>query len=84
MDPHMKLGIYVEFQSLSILKYLEPLMGDFFMTRFADCIFNEYHFPALMWDNKFIDDGWKLFGMIKPSYPLTHIQRRLIFKFKKS
>jgi hypothetical protein len=25
----------------------------------------------------------KLFGMIKPSYPLTHIQMRLIFKFVK-
>jgi hypothetical protein len=25
----------------------------------------------------------KLFGMISPSYPLTHVQRRLNFKFRK-
>jgi hypothetical protein len=31
-------------------------MGDYFMTRFADCIFNEDHFLA-GGDNKFIDDG---------------------------
>jgi hypothetical protein len=51
------LGIYVGFQSSSILKYLEPLMGDLFTTRLADCIFNEDHFLALWGDNKFIDDG---------------------------
>jgi hypothetical protein len=50
----------VEFQSLPILKYLEPLIGDFFMTRFADCIFNEDHFSALGGDNKFIDDAQEI------------------------
>jgi hypothetical protein len=35
-------------------------MGDLFMTRFADCIFNEYHFSNLGGDNKFINDGWKI------------------------
>jgi hypothetical protein len=56
MGAHRKLGIYVGFQFTSILKYLEPLMGDLFTTRFADCIFNEDHFSALERDNKFIDD----------------------------
>jgi hypothetical protein len=56
MGPHRKLGIYVGFQSPSILKYLEPLTGDLFTTCFVDCIFNEDHFSALMGDNKFIDD----------------------------
>jgi len=37
----------VGYSSLSIIKYLEPLTGDLFPARFADCIFNEDHFPAL-------------------------------------
>jgi hypothetical protein len=47
MGPHRKVGIYVGFQSLSIIKYLEPLIGDLFTTRFADSFFDEEHFPAL-------------------------------------
>jgi hypothetical protein len=47
----------VGFQSSSILKYLEPLTGDLFKTRFADCIFNVDHFLALGIDNKFITNG---------------------------
>jgi hypothetical protein len=47
MGPHRKLGIYVEYQSPSIIKYLEPLTGDLFMARYADCIFGEDHFLAL-------------------------------------
>jgi hypothetical protein len=54
------MGIYVGFQSLSILKYLEPLTGDLFMTWFTDCIFNEDHFLALGGDNKFITDDWEI------------------------
>jgi hypothetical protein len=44
MDPHRKLGVYVGFQSLSIIKYLKPLTDDLFMAQFADYIFNEDHF----------------------------------------
>jgi hypothetical protein len=51
------MGIYVRFQSPSILKYLAPLTGDLFTTRFVDCIFNEDHFLVLGGDNKFINDG---------------------------
>ena len=47
MGPHRKVGIYVGFQSPSIIKYLEPLTGDLFTARFADSIFDEEHFPAL-------------------------------------
>jgi hypothetical protein len=47
MGPHRKLGIYVGYSSLSIIKYLEPLIGDLFTARFADCIFNEDHFLVL-------------------------------------
>jgi positive regulator of sigma E activity len=37
----------VGFQSSSIIKYLEPLIGDLFMAWFADSIFDEEHLPAL-------------------------------------
>jgi hypothetical protein len=47
LGPHTKLGIYVGYHSLSIIKYLEPLSRDLFIARYADCIFNENHFPAL-------------------------------------
>jgi hypothetical protein len=47
MGPHRRIGIYMGFQSSSILKYLEPLTGDLFTTRFGDCIFNEDYFPIL-------------------------------------
>jgi hypothetical protein len=47
MGPHGKMGIYVGYHSPSIIKYLEPMTEDLFMARYADCIFNENHFPAL-------------------------------------
>jgi len=53
MGPHRKLGIYVGYQSPSIIKYLEPLTGDLFTARYADCIFNEDHFSALEGDYKY-------------------------------
>ena len=47
MGPQRKIGIYVGFDSLSIIKYLEPMSGDVFRARFADCHFNETVFPQL-------------------------------------
>ena len=35
------------FISSSVIKYLEPLTGDFLTTRFGDSIFNEDHFSAI-------------------------------------
>ena len=32
------LGMYISFDSLSIIRYLEPLIGDVFKARFADSI----------------------------------------------
>jgi hypothetical protein len=55
MGLHMKLGIYVGYQSPAIIKYLEPLTGDLFTVQFVDWIFNEDHFPILGGDNKFLD-----------------------------
>ena len=47
MGPQRRLGIYVDFNSPSIIRYLEPLTGDVFTARFADCHFNEHVFPLL-------------------------------------
>ena len=45
--PQRRLEIYVGFDSPSIIRYLEPLTGDVFRARFADCHFNEIVFPQL-------------------------------------
>jgi hypothetical protein len=42
-----RLRIYISFHSPSIIKYLEPLTGDVFTARFADCQFDETIFPIL-------------------------------------
>jgi hypothetical protein len=47
MGPHMKMGIYVRYHFSYIIKYLEPMTGDLFAVRYADCIFNDDHFLAL-------------------------------------
>ena len=74
MGPHRKLGIYVGYQSLSIIKYLEPLIGDLFTARYADCIFNEDHFPTLGGDFKYQNECretiWNVQG-IPPLDPRT-------------
>ena len=41
MGPQQRLGIYVGFDSPSIIRYLEPLTGDVFTAHFVDCHFNE-------------------------------------------
>ncbi|KAL4025795.1 hypothetical protein IC575_014201 [Cucumis melo] len=47
MGPQRRLGIYVGFESPSIIRYLEPLTGDVFTARFADCHFTEINFSTL-------------------------------------
>ena len=47
MGPQRRLGIYVGYDSPSIINYIEPMTGDMFKARFADCHFNEAIFPAL-------------------------------------
>jgi hypothetical protein len=41
------MGVYVGYESPSIIKYLEPKTGDLFTARYADSIFDEDYFPAL-------------------------------------
>ena len=52
MGPQKRLGIYVGYESPSIIKYLEPLIRDLFMARFVDCHFDELIFPTLRRENK--------------------------------
>jgi hypothetical protein len=47
MGPQRRFGIYIGFHSPSIIKYLEPLTGDIFRARFADCQFDEIIFLIL-------------------------------------
>ena len=35
------------YESPSIIRYLEPLMGDLFTAKFADCHFDKSYFPTL-------------------------------------
>nr|GEU58402.1 retrovirus-related Pol polyprotein from transposon TNT 1-94 [Tanacetum cinerariifolium] len=52
MGPQRRLGIYVRYETSSIIRYVEPLMGDVFTTCFADCHFNEVIFPPLGGEKK--------------------------------
>lgn len=47
MDPQRNLGIYVSFNSSSIIRYLESQTGNVFMTCFANSCFDETIFPSL-------------------------------------
>ena len=47
MGPQRRLDIYVGYESPTIVRYLEPLTGDLFIARFADCHFDETLFPSL-------------------------------------
>jgi hypothetical protein len=47
MGPQRRLEIYIGFDYLSIIKYLEPLTGDIFKAHFEDCHFDENIFPSL-------------------------------------
>ena len=47
MRHQRRMGIYVGYDSPSIIRYLEPLTGDLFTAHFADCHFYETVFPSL-------------------------------------
>ncbi|KAL0302656.1 UNVERIFIED_CONTAM: hypothetical protein Sangu_3086700 [Sesamum angustifolium] len=66
MGPQRRLGIYVGFESPSIIKYLEPMTGDQFTVRYLDCQFNEIIFPVLGGEDKEIkrkDIAWNATSM---------------------
>ncbi|KAM2731492.1 hypothetical protein EV2_035147 [Malus domestica] len=47
MGPQQRMRIYAEYDSSSIIRYLEPLTDDLFTARFADCHFYEIVFLSL-------------------------------------
>jgi len=71
IGPQRRLGIYIGFESPSIIRYLEPLTGDMFIARFGDCRFDEIFFPKLRGENSEIKGEilWK-----NPS--LSHLDPR--------
>ena len=44
IGPQRRMGIYVGYDSLLIIRYLEPLTGDLFTAHFVDCYFYEIVF----------------------------------------
>ncbi|KAM1890817.1 hypothetical protein ACFX14_034164 [Malus domestica] len=60
MGPQRRLGIYVGFDSPSIIRYLELLTGDIFTARFADCHFDKTVFPSLGGQNTIPEERQKL------------------------
>ena len=58
LGPQHRFGIYIGFQSASIINYIEPLIGEVFTARFVDCHFDENLFPPLGGD-KPIPEEWR-------------------------
>ena len=50
MDPQYRKGMYVGYESPSIICFLEPLTDDLFTSRFMNCHFNETFFSPLEGD----------------------------------
>ncbi|XP_075096297.1 uncharacterized protein LOC142174409 [Nicotiana tabacum] len=65
MGPQRRLGVYVGYESPSIIKYLEPMTGDLFIARFVDCHFDESVFPTLGRENKQVEKGidWNVLSL---------------------
>ena len=80
MEPQRRLGIYVGFDSPSIIRYLESLTGDMFTAHFADCHFDETVFPSLEEKRSFQKNG-KNWHVLFPSY-LILIHEALNVKMK--
>jgi hypothetical protein len=47
IGPHRQEGIYIGFDSASIIRYLDPISGALLRARFANCRFIETVFPTL-------------------------------------
>jgi hypothetical protein len=83
MGPHRRMGIYVGYQSPSIIKYLEPLTGDLFMVRYADCIFDVDHFSALGGETKYQNMCQEIDWNGQGIPASDHVLKKLNFKFRK-
>jgi hypothetical protein len=47
MGPLQKIGIYVGYESASIIRHLDPMTRELHTARFADYIFDKDNFPSL-------------------------------------
>lgn len=52
MDLKRRLGVYVGYESPSMIKYLEPITENLFTTRFVNYHFDETIFPILGGERK--------------------------------
>ena len=73
LGPQRRLGIYVGFQSASIINYIEPYTGEVFTAQFADCHFDENLFPPLG-GHKPIQKEWREITWNESS--LSHLDPR--------
>ena len=82
MGPQRRIGIYVGLDSPSIIKYFEPMTGDVFRARFADCHFNETMLPQLWGKSRSQKNDMKSLGM-HLHYPiLINVLINVNWKFK--
>ena len=82
MSPQRRIGIYVGLDSPSIIKYLEPMTGDVFRARFADCHFNETVFPQLGGKSRSQKDDMRSLGMHLHYLILINVLINVNWKFK--
>ncbi|KAK6163703.1 hypothetical protein DH2020_000567 [Rehmannia glutinosa] len=76
MGPQCRLGIYVGFDSPSIIRYLEPMTGDLFTARFADCHFDETTFLSMGRDKDNLDKQKPVESISWNEQSLSHLDPR--------
>ena len=60
MGPQRRLGIYVGFDSLFVIKYLESLTYNVFTTYFANCHFTDSVFSTLGGEKSILEERRKI------------------------
>ncbi|KAK9951191.1 hypothetical protein M0R45_006648 [Rubus argutus] len=73
--PQKRRGIYVGYETPSIIRYLEPLTGDLFTARHADCDFDETVFPSLGGDSH--DAFNDLVNVTRSHIPAANVPARI-------
>jgi hypothetical protein len=56
MGPQRRLEIYFGYESVFVIRYLEPLTDCAFIARLVDCQFDEENFPSLEGEKKIIEN----------------------------
>lgn len=58
MDCQIRLKIYIGYESPSIIRHLEPIRRDLFITQFVDCYFDESNLSSLGGDIKKLEKNF--------------------------